>query len=468
VVSIVLLPILTRVLDRADYGMLSLLEQTTVVLGLILFGSFSSALGYFHFEKDAESERRAVAGTVIGGALLLGCLASLICWPFAGVLARVVFKTITARPYLLIVFIIMPVDFFVSALLSWLRVDDRPRVFVVGSVLRSGVSAAGIIILVGIFRMGVPGYLYSSLAALVVTAGVLSAYCFRYVRPMFRYHLFLRIMRFSAAIGVGGIATFVINFGDQFILLHFGSLDNVGIYSLAYRIGMLVAVAYSAFNTYWGAQVYQILRREDAEIVFARLATYVVTGLSACSLVLVVGSGPGLRVLVGPRFQSAAALIPVIVAAYFCRGIADFFRGRLLAAGRPGYDAFCNWLAAGICLVAYFMLIPRFGTWGAAIATLLSCFAMLAIVMVWTYRMRPYRLEAGRLGKLGVVLAATLFLYSTVPITVLPVQIAWAVLLLVMFPGGLWLLRFPTAAEIDVMRAALQSVADLGYRVLGV
>jgi O-antigen/teichoic acid export membrane protein len=158
----------------------------------------------------------------------------------------------------------------------------------------------------------------------------------------------------------------------------------------------------------------------------------------------------------------------VIVAAYFCRGIADFFRGRLLAAGRPGYDAFCNWLAAGICLVAYFMLIPRFGTWGAAMATLLSCFAMLAIVMVWTYRMRPYRVEAGRLGKLGAVLAATLFLYLTVPITLLPVQIAWAVLLLVMFPGALWLLRFPTAAESDVMRAALQSVANHGYRVLGV
>lgn len=175
VVSIVLLPILTRVLNRADYGMLSLLEQSTIVPGLILFGTFSSALGYFHFEKDTESQRRAVVGTVIGGALLLGCLASLICWPFAGVLARVVFKTITARPYLLIVFIIMPVDFFVSALLSWLRVDDRPRVFVMGSVLQSGVSAAGIIILVGIFRTGVLGYLYSSLAALVVTAVVLRA-----------------------------------------------------------------------------------------------------------------------------------------------------------------------------------------------------------------------------------------------------------------------------------------------------
>ena len=101
-------------------------------------------------------------------------------------------------------------------------------------------------------------------------------------------------------------------------------------------------------------------------------------------------------------------------------------------------------------------------------ATLLSCFAMLAIVMVWTYRMRPYRLEASRLVKLGAVLAATLFLYLTVPVILLPVQIAWAVLLLVMFPVALWLLRFPTAAEIYVMRSALQSVADRGCRVWGV
>src|SRR5208283_5490362 len=103
-----------------------------------------------------------------------------------------------------------------------------------------------------------------------------------------------------------------------------------------YRIGMLVAAAYSAFQTYWGAQVYQILRRDDRDVVFARFLTYVVLGLSTGSLVLVICSRPGLRLLASPQFQGAAPIIPVVVAAYWLRGITDFLRGLFLVAGRPG------------------------------------------------------------------------------------------------------------------------------------
>lgn len=467
-VSIILLPIITRVLLPADYGMLSLLEETGVVLSTVLFGTFGSVFGYFHFEKEAESERRGAAGTLVVGSLLLGCLAGLICWPFAGVLAREVFKTDEARLYLRIVFVTMPADFFVAALLSWLRVMERPRIFVAGSLLRSGITLVGVVVLVGIFKMRVLGYLICATTAIVISGLALSPYCFRYFRPTFRRDLFLRMMRFSAAIGLTGIASFVINFGDQFILVHFGSLANVGIYSLAYRFGMLVSTAYTAFQAYWSAQAFQILRRDDAETVFARLSTYVITGLAACSLFLVVCSRPGLRLLVGPQFQSAAALIPVIVAAYFCRGIADFFRYRMLAAGRPGYDAFCNWLAAGICLAAYFLLIPRYGTWGAAIATVLSCFAILVIVLVWTWRMRPYHVEAGRLAKLGLALASVLLLYFTVRVAWLPAQIAWSMLLLAMFPAALLVLRFPTGRELEIMYSVLERALPRCWSTAGI
>jgi O-antigen/teichoic acid export membrane protein len=425
-------------------------------------------MGYFYFEKNSESDRRAVVGTTVLGALILGCLAGLICWPLQGTLARLVFRTPEALLYLPIVFITMAPEFLFSALLSWLRVEERPRVFAFGSLLRVGVTLVGIITLVGLLKMRVMGYLYTATAGVVLADVVLGGYCFHYVRPTLDFGLLWRMVRFAAPIGLTGLAMFVINFGDQFILLHFGSLANVGLYSLAYRIGMLVATAYSAFQTYWGAQVFQILRRDDADVVFARFLTYVVFGLSSCSLVLVICSRPGLRLLAAPSFQSAAPIIPVVVAAYWLRGITDFLRCLFLAAGRPGYDALCNWLAAGICVAAYFLLIPRYGIWGAAIATVLSCLAVLLIVGAWTYRLKRYHVEAGRLTKLASAMAGVLLLHSVVPVVGLPLQIAWAACLLAIFPCALWLLRFPTAGEVDTLRSALQAITDRRHRLPGV
>ena len=130
------------------------------------------------------------------------------------------------------------------------------------------------------------------------------------------------------------MAVFFIHFGDRFFLPHYRPLAELGIYVLAYKLGMLLAVIYSAFQIYWNAQVYQIMQRRDADAVFARLFTYVVLGLSFFGLGIVVASPPALKILAAPGFQGAAALVPVIVAAYYMRGIGDFLRCLFLSSRR--------------------------------------------------------------------------------------------------------------------------------------
>ena len=128
---------------------------------------------------------------------------------------------------------------------------------------------------------------------------------------------------------------FVINFGDQFVLRQYRSLDEVGIYSLAYRIGMIVSIAYGSLAMYWSAQVYRVMRMQDAETVFARLFTYAILLLSSVTLVLVLCCKPGLRVLVAADFRAATPLIPVIAVANAIRGVGEFLRCRFLAQAGP-------------------------------------------------------------------------------------------------------------------------------------
>ncbi|HUI82010.1 MAG TPA: oligosaccharide flippase family protein [Bryobacteraceae bacterium] len=459
-VGILVLAVVTRVLTRDDFGMLSLLEQVGSVLSILLCGSFSASLGYFYFRKDLLTQRARVVGTVILGSVLLGVGAASISWPASGFLAEKVFRSRDALRYLPLVFLSMPFDFGLEAFYGWLRVENLQTAFARISLLKIALAASGIVVLVGVFKMQVMAYLGTNLCVNAIVTAILVAYLFRRARPSASFSLFVEMFRFSVPLGLSLIAMFVVNFGDQFVLRQYRSLAEVGVYALAYRLGMVVALAYQSFHTYWAAQVYGILQREDADPVFARLFTYASLLLCLCVLILTLGAKPGLRLLVAPDFRAAAPLIPVLAGANAIRSVSEFLRCRFLAAGRPAYKTYIDWAGLAVSLTLYFLLIPRLGMWGGAIATLGTFVVMALLSIVGTYWMDPYKVESARLLKMGTVFAVILILYYLVPVSSFVAQAAWSSLLLALFPVGLWGLRFPTEGERQTLRSALYAVVS--------
>lgn len=457
--SLLLVPITTRFLTPADYGIQDLMSQVFVVLSALLGWYYSVALGYFYFRAEPEARYRVV-GTSALGALTLGLLACLVCYPAAGLLSLTIFPHFPAAPYLRLMFLLMPPSFVTDALMTWLRVANRPAFYVGLCALRAVVTVVFVAWFVGLLRMGIWGVLYSTAVSSLLTVLLLGAYWLVSEGPAFDWHLFLRMARYAAPLGLGGLAMFIMHFGDSFILPHFRPYDDLGLYRLAYKIAMMVSTIYGAFAIYWNAQVFQIMRRDDADTVFARLFTYVVLGTSFVSLGLIVCARPTLRKMAGPAFQDAWVLVPVLVIAYFFRSISEFMRSLFLEAGRPGIDAVITWLGAAVCIGAYAGLIPFFGVWGAAYATLIAFGVLAAIAIVWSYRLRRYRVEGTRLVKIAAATAATggVWLLSRGFGSSFGALVLSAALSLTAYPLTLWVLRFPTPGELAMAGAGIQKV----------
>jgi hypothetical protein len=86
----------------------------------------------------------------------------------------------------------------------------------------------------------------------------------------------------------------------------------------------------------------------------------------------------------------------------------------------------------------------------------IAFFVIAAVSAVWAYRVQRYRIEAGRLAKIGIGLGAALLPFFVLPPTSLGTQIAVAAALAI-FPAALWVLRFATPGELHSGRAALQT-----------
>jgi O-antigen/teichoic acid export membrane protein len=458
VISTLMLPVVTASLSREDYAVLGTLEQVGILLALLLGGCFGCSIGYFYYERDTAEERRPVIGTSILGAVFAGLLTAVVCWVLAVPLTRLVFHHDGYAFYLRFMILGAAPSFALEALLGWARVANRPRTYVIGALARGLVGAAAALILAVFFRLTILGMLAAGIASVTVPFLMLGPACWRATRPTFDSPLFVRMVKFYFFVGLGGLAMFCINFGDRLLLWRHASGPEIGDYVLAYKIGMLSILAYNSFYSYWGSNMFDLMKRDDADALFARLLTYAAGAIVVPCLGLTIFARPAIRMLAHHNYSGAAVFVPAIAFAYGIRCLGDFFRSRFYVAGRPGYDALCNWAGAALCLGGYLYWIPRLGVWGAVLATAVAFAALLGIGLIWTYRIRPYRVEGGRLVKMAIAMAAVLAAFAALPMASLGGQIAFGALLMAAFPGLLWILGFPTPAERELLRAAIQRV----------
>ena len=84
VIGFVMIPLYTRVLTPADYGVLELLSMTTDVIGMAAGLGLTWSVTRYYYAYDKPRDRRAV----VGSAAILGCLlfgaATLLALPWAG------------------------------------------------------------------------------------------------------------------------------------------------------------------------------------------------------------------------------------------------------------------------------------------------------------------------------------------------------------------------------------------------
>ena len=440
--SLVMLPIYTRYLSPADYGVIELLTLTQNLFSMLVGSRFAEALFYFYANAKDEDERNATVSTALAGAMLVGATGAALGWVCSGRLSLLVFQNARWTPYFHLSFTAFGLSLPMEMGFAWLRARDVSVRYVFAALARLACNVVFVSSLLVIFRKGMLGVLWGNVIATSVMALLMVIPCILSVSLHFVRSIFWRLLRFGMPLGISGIALFIIHSGDRFFLQRYVPLSQVGIYSLAYRLGMLVSLAQTAFMQYWAGQAYVVIRGEQAFNRFARINTYLMTLLIFGGVAVSVFAAPIVRTFTTARFWPCIPFVPWIAAAYVLRSQADYLRTAFYLHAKPGLDALFNWVSAGFCLAAYAVLIPIFKLWGAVAATGLTFILFTCLAWFRIRKLSPYWLEYRRLAKLlaaGAVLAIA-------GITIEPASLweSWIVACLcaITYPVLLWLASF--------------------------
>jgi O-antigen/teichoic acid export membrane protein len=427
VASFLMLPVYTRYLTPADYGVLELLGMTIDVIGMITGVGIVAGVFKFYSEATGRLEKNAVISTAAISVVGLAAATSLLGFAFATQLSVLVFHTEANAIYLRLYFLVYLLQNLEYVPFLLIRAENRSVLFVTINALKLIAMLSLNILFVVYFRMGITGVLTSNLIATSFVGLALSVYMVRRVGIVFSQPRFREMARFGSSIVLWSLSSFVLVFSDRFFLNYSRNTATVGIYSLAYKFAFLMSVlAFTPFETVWTAQRFEIAKEPDAAATYSRVFLYLNVVLGVIGLGICLFIRDLLRVMSDPAFLPAYKVVPPLIAAQIIFVWAAYWNTGIYVSGRTTVFASGAVVLVVVTLFINSLLIPRFGIYGAASATI----AAYTVRFIWIYyfaeRYYPIRFKWSGVLSLYALLGAAVALNFSYHPEPLPASVAWS------------------------------------------
>ncbi len=406
--AIILVPLYAKMLGPSEYGMLELFTVTGALLLITSVLGFNSALmRYYVTEKNVDEQGRIFQTAFLTVVIIAGIMVTILSL-FASPISAVFFGTKSFAHFWRLLFATTFLDSITTIFLALYRSQTRPGLYSGVNFFKLVVTLLLNVLFVGFLRTGVYGVLIGNLIGSACGLAVSLPFSVGVIKIRFSRKYFILLSKFGLPLIVGGVAFFVINSSSRYFLEAYTTLADLGAYALGYKVGMLMSLAVNAFVVAWPPLMFKIVEDPQAEKTFATILTYYL--FVTCALLIAVGSfGHEIITLIGtPEYYAASRIIILILVSYLFQGVYYIMTIGVLLKDKTKIISIVAGLSAIINIAANFILIPRYGIMGAAVATVIS-YAVLPIGIYFpSQRCYPINFEKSRIAK--VVFSATVIL----------------------------------------------------------
>jgi O-antigen/teichoic acid export membrane protein len=405
VVQALSLPVLTRLLEPAEYGLVATALVVGNLLAVVVDLGLSRTVTRAWFRGgDGPAEAKSL--------VVLGLLAVTAVSLLAAGTAPVWGAWVRDDALVQVAVLLAAAMAARNVLLGLLRAQARARAYLAVMVLStSGAQLFGL----AAAAVGRTSFSYVfGLAAGSAVAALLGVLLVRpQVRPLRWRGLWAWATRFGLILVPGELAAVAIWFSDRLVVERLLGLEAVGRYQVAYTLGSVLLMLAMGVSQAWGPVVYAAEPAERGRVAEETRAVLLAAG-GLCAAALALAAPPVLVAVVPAEYRPeglsgvtavvALCVLPLLAQQGAAHLLTAAERTGVLAAGAVG--------AAGLNLLATLLLVPVLGLLGAALATLVAYLAWAVFLTAraqreagGSFRFRPSPWAVGAVGALlGVLL----------------------------------------------------------------
>ncbi|MGH7527767.1 MAG: lipopolysaccharide biosynthesis protein, partial [Gemmatimonadales bacterium] len=230
-IAFLLLPVYTRYLAPADYGLVMVTATIVAILGVVYPLGLHGALSRFYFATESPEERRARSGTIWIATLLGAAVMAPLAEVVGPRLMPALLPDVPFSPYArLAIWTAFFATFSLGPLIV-LQLQERPGAYVATSLFTTLATTACVLTGVVVLRQGALGYLWGGVVGAALAAIWYSAIAFKNMRLTLRRGVLVSALAYGLPLVPHALAGWVLELSDRAILARFVPLAEVGVYS---------------------------------------------------------------------------------------------------------------------------------------------------------------------------------------------------------------------------------------------
>lgn len=369
-ISTITVPLFTRLLTTAEYGTYSLYVSwfniLTIVTSLNLYyGVFNNALNRI----QGRNERNKYVSSMQGLTITLTLVLIVIYAPFQNFWSNLLGLNKLVLWLMIAELLVEPALQFWSARQ---RFEYRYKTMVSVTLLKSALNPILGLILVIVARDDKAlARIVSVVTVEVVIAGSIMALQFFRGRVFYNKANWKYALKFNIPLIPHYLSGTILNQGDRIMIQNMVGASEVGIYSVAYSIGMLVQLFTNAINNSMTPWMYENLNRKDYKNIRKNVDA-ILLFLGGVIITLCFFVPELVRIFGSKEYYSAIYVVPPVAASVYFIFLYNVFAIPQMYYEKQKFMSVASIAAAILNVVLNFIFIPIFGFFAAGYTTVAS------------------------------------------------------------------------------------------------
>ena len=356
------------------------MQVLSTVFILLFTLSIDKSIYRLYFDHNTEKDKRDYLGTISISLFISSVIVLILIFIFKNFITQI-YSSIDFYPFYF--YAILSAFFSVYSLIPkiYFQVNSKPFPFFILSISQFILNTALVLWLIVLKDEGAAGMLKGNMIGNLILMPVFVYILFKIIHFKFKTEILKESLSYSLPMIPGFIAAWLINQSDRVFIERLMDVSNVGLYSVAYKIASLGAVIASAFNSAYSPIFYNLANSKAQEGIKKTLSKYnsiYIVCLVVITFFLILFSKELIFIFTDLKYREAYHLIPIICIGLFFTQAQGVLNLMVYQEKKVKQMVLIGVSGGLINLFFNFILIPRYGMYGAAYSTLITFILMFS------------------------------------------------------------------------------------------
>jgi O-antigen/teichoic acid export membrane protein len=407
--SFLLIPVYTRSLSLADYGLLATLLAVTQILTLLIDAGLRKA--QFRFTPHYREQGRL--GELLGTSILLsfinGAIILLLCIVVGLPFFRLLLHTDQVIGYVVLSWAAALCQSLFYYITGYYRTRSEPVRFIQSTIGATVLLLAFSAVFLIIIHEGIKAALMAQVIAYGALWLILTIAVFRQTGVGLSAEIASVLVRYGSPLILVAAGHLITDSAALFFLGHFRSLEEVAVYSLGYKLAQIASlVLILPFQMEYEIFVYANLHSPNIRSTISQLTTNLMFAFAFVAFGVAYWSRDVLALIAPPAYASAYLVVLLSVPFTAFDGISYVGESLLNIQKKTYVTAVTVTSFSFLAIVLDYLLIPYWGVWGVVTAYAVNLTGSGLCVMAFGLKSFPIRLQFRRLAGAALLLASLL------------------------------------------------------------